>query len=143
MKKGLIRALKLVLVAVVVFSICSPLQSRSVSADEPEYDFENEFEYYKTLCTTSPIARENKEVCQKFLKYQQDKQKDLQAEIADLKNNISKLKADIRNQGKKITDYENRITSTEKQIASTERAIKKIQTDIQELTVQIKVREEK
>ncbi|MBQ1826789.1 MAG: peptidoglycan DD-metalloendopeptidase family protein, partial [Erysipelotrichaceae bacterium] len=57
--------------------------------------------------------------------------------------NISKLKADIKNQGKKITDYENRITSTEKQIASTERAIKKIQTDIQELTVQIKVREEK
>ncbi|MBR0138592.1 MAG: peptidoglycan DD-metalloendopeptidase family protein [Erysipelotrichaceae bacterium] len=142
MKKTLLRTIKLIIAAAIIFSICSPIENKQVAADD-QYDFENEFEYYKALRTTSPIAPENKEVCKAFLKYQQQKQEELAAEIADLKENIASLKADIKNQGKKITEYENQIANTEKQIASTERAIVKIQADIEELTVQIKEREDK
>lgn len=138
--KKVIRYTKLVLVSLFIISCFSVYDNRTLLAED-NYDFENEFEYYKTLCTTSPIAKENKSVCEAFLDYQKNKQKDMEKEIADLKKNIADLMKDIKNQGKLITSYTNRIDQTEKEIESTEKAINRLQVQIEQLIVQIADRE--
>lgn len=121
--KKLKRILAVVLLAGVAIFPADTIQS---------YDFEENEDYYRTLCASPTSNREDQNACIEFQQYLKDKISNLENEITDLQFNIESAKEDLAKFDEEISKYEDLIAQNESEIADSESKITALNEQIEE-----------
>lgn len=108
---------------------------------ENAFNFEENEGYYKSICTNSTVAKENKSVCIEYAQWLEQRVENAQDNIKKYKGEISKYKDDLEKQIEIAKGYEIKIYQIQDEIISLNKSIETLERNIAKIESEILARE--